>query len=104
MEAYLPLIIQLVAGLIGGNAAGAAMKDKSLGPLGNSIAGLVGGGVLGQIIMAFLGGGGDVTAGAAPDMAQAAGGLDMGAIIGSLVGGGGGGAALTAIIGALLKR
>ena len=38
------LIIQLVAGAIGGNAAGKAMPNASLGGLGNTIAGLVGGG------------------------------------------------------------
>ena len=39
------LIIQAVSGAVGGNVAGAAMKDKSLGPVGNSLAGLVGGGI-----------------------------------------------------------
>ena len=37
------LIIQLVAGAIGGNVAAKAMPDKSLGNLGNTIAGVVGG-------------------------------------------------------------
>jgi uncharacterized membrane protein YeaQ/YmgE (transglycosylase-associated protein family) len=37
------LIIQLVAGAIGGNAAGNALKDYDLGMLGNSISGAVGG-------------------------------------------------------------
>ena len=32
------LIIQLVAGIIGGNAAGASLKDYNLGTLGNTIA------------------------------------------------------------------
>ena len=50
------LIIQLVAGAIGGNAAGAAMKDKSLGTLGNSIAGVVGGIGAGQILDRLLAG------------------------------------------------
>jgi hypothetical protein len=36
------LIIQLISGALGGNAAGAASKDLSLGPLGNSIAGALG--------------------------------------------------------------
>jgi uncharacterized membrane protein YeaQ/YmgE (transglycosylase-associated protein family) len=36
------LIIQLIAGAVGGNAAGAATKDVSLGTLGNTIAGAVG--------------------------------------------------------------
>ena len=39
------LIIQLVAGALGGNAAGNVSKELSLGPLGNSVAGAVGGGV-----------------------------------------------------------
>lgn len=39
----LNLIISLVSGLVGGNVAGAAVKEKSLGTVGNSIAGLIGG-------------------------------------------------------------
>ena len=54
MEQYLPLIIQLIAGAVGGNAAGAAAKNMSLGPLGNTIAGAVGGGVLGQLLQIAL--------------------------------------------------
>ena len=48
------LIIQIVAGALGGNAAGAASKDMSLGTAGNTIAGAIGGGVGGQILTAFL--------------------------------------------------
>ena len=33
------LLISLVSGAIGGNVAGAAMKEKSLGVVGNSIGG-----------------------------------------------------------------
>lgn len=36
------LLISLVSGAGGGNIAGAAMSDKNLGPLGNSIAGILG--------------------------------------------------------------
>ncbi len=39
------LIIQLIAGAIGGNAAGAALKNLSLGTAGNSIVGILGGGL-----------------------------------------------------------
>jgi hypothetical protein len=99
MESWLPLIIQLIAGLIGGNAVGAAMKDKSLGGVGNSIAGLVGGGVLGQIIQSLMAGGA-----ATVDPATTAAGMDMGSIIASIVGGGAGGAILTAIIGMIKSR
>ena len=42
------LIIQIIAGVVGGNAAGAASKDVSLGGVGNTIAGAIGGGVGGQ--------------------------------------------------------
>jgi hypothetical protein len=37
------LIIQIIAGAIGGNAVGAGMKDASLGSAGNTIAGARGG-------------------------------------------------------------
>lgn len=39
------LLISLISGAVGGNVAGAAMQDKSLGVVGNSIAGIVGGGL-----------------------------------------------------------
>jgi uncharacterized membrane protein YeaQ/YmgE (transglycosylase-associated protein family) len=39
------LIVEAVSGAVGGNVAGAVMKDKSLGAIGNSIAGIVGGGI-----------------------------------------------------------
>ncbi len=39
------LLIEAVSGAVGGNVAGAAMKENSLGAVGNSIAGIVGGGL-----------------------------------------------------------
>src|SRR6266581_3332338 len=39
------LRIEAVSGAIGGNVAGAAMKENSLGTVGNSIAGILGGGL-----------------------------------------------------------
>ena len=39
------LLTTVVAGALGGNAAGAALKEKSLGTVQNSIAGIVGGGI-----------------------------------------------------------
>ena len=83
------IIIQLIAGALGGNAAGATMKNLSLGTRGNSIAGIVGGGSGGQILAAVAGGG--------------AGGLDLGSIVQSVAGGGVGGAVLLAIVGAVKK-
>jgi uncharacterized membrane protein YeaQ/YmgE (transglycosylase-associated protein family) len=86
-EAIVNLIIQLIAGVIGGNGAGAALKDYDLGKLGNTIAGAVGGVGGGQILQALI-----------PALAGA-GGLDIGSIVGQLVGGGASGAILTIIVG-----
>ena len=89
MEMIINLIIQLVAGVVGGNAAGAALKDYNLGGIGNTIAGVLGGVGGGQLLQAAI-----------PAIAAAAGGnLDVGAILGQIVGGGAGGAILTVIVG-----
>jgi hypothetical protein len=50
----LNLIISLVSGAAGGNIAGAAVQDKSLGTAGNTIVGLLGGGA-GDFILKALG-------------------------------------------------
>ena len=91
------LIIQLIAGAVGGNAAGAALKGKSLGSTGNSIAGAIGGLVLGQIISR-------VTGGAVPADAVATTGLSLGDIITNLIASGAGGAILTAIVGMIKNK
>jgi uncharacterized membrane protein YeaQ/YmgE (transglycosylase-associated protein family) len=90
------LLISLVSGVVGGNIAGAAMKDKSLGGLGNSIAGLVGGGIGGWVLtaMGVLGKAAPAVAGAA-----AAGGMDIGSLIGNIAGSGVGGAIVMLIVG-----
>src|SRR3990167_1519170 len=94
MDMIVNLIIQLVAGAIGGNAAGSAMKNVDLGKLGNTIAGAIGGLGGGQILEMLV-----------PAMSAAAegGGFDIGSIVGQLIGGGAGGAILTVIAG-LLKN
>lgn len=89
------LLISLVSGAVGGNVAGAAMKDKSLGTAGNSAAGILGGGI-GGLILKMLGiGGGAAAAGSS--------GLDLGAVISDIAGGGVGGAVLLAIV-AMIKN
>jgi hypothetical protein len=82
------LIISLLSGAAGGNIVGKVLKNLDLGPIGNSIAGILGGG-LGSQILASLG---------SAD-AAAAGGMDMGSIISSIASGGVGGGVLMAIIG-----
>ena len=54
MEMIINLIIQLVAGVVGGNAAGAALKDYNLGGIGNTIAGALGGVGGGQLLQAAI--------------------------------------------------
>ena len=49
------LIIEAVSGAVGGNVAGAALKEKSLGLIGNSLAGVVGGGLGGTILQTVMG-------------------------------------------------
>ena len=49
------LLLQLIAGALGGYAAGNASKEMNLGTIGNSVAGALGGGVGGQILFAILG-------------------------------------------------
>ena len=44
------IIIQLIAGIIGGNAAGSGIKNISLGTAGNTIAGALGGLGGGQLL------------------------------------------------------
>jgi hypothetical protein len=93
------LIIQLIAGAVGGNVAGKANAKFDMGGAGNSITGAIGGVILGQIIER-------VTGGAVPADAAAAAtqGLDIAGIISSLIGGGAGGAVLSAIVGMLKNR
>lgn len=83
------LIISLLSGAAGGNIAGRLLKNLDLGPLGNSIAGIIGGG-LGQQILASLG---------SADAAAA--GLDFGSIIQSVAGGGVGGGIVMVIVGVI---
>ncbi len=68
------LLLQLVAGAVGGNAGGAIAKNSSLGTVGNTIAGAVGGLGGGQLLGPLLG------------MAST-GGFDIGSIATSGIGG-----------------
>jgi hypothetical protein len=81
------LIIEAISGAIGGNVAGAAMKEKSLGTVGNSIAGILGGGLGGMILQSIMG------------SAATGGSLDLTTILSNVAGGGVGGAILMAVVG-----
>ncbi len=89
MESLLPLIINLVSGAVGGNAAGKIFKNLNLGTLWNSVAGIVGGGIGGQVMgMLGMGGGGS---------------MDLMGIIQTVASGGVGGGVLMAIVGFIKK-
>ena len=86
------LIMNLLGGAIGGNLAGAAMKNLSLGTLWNSVVGILGGGLGGQLLGMlglFTGDGGSA--------------MDIGNIIGNVASSGVGGGVLLAIVG-LIKN
>ncbi len=81
------LLIQLASGAIGGNGAGKVLPKFSLGTLGNSLVGILGGGLGGQILQ-LLG----IDAGPQGE-------LDLMAILGSIASGGVGGGVLMIIVG-----
>ena len=86
----LALIVQLVSGAVGGNLAGRLLKQYDLGTLGNSVAGILGGGVGGQLLSILV---------PALGAAAAGGGLNLSAILGQVVGGGIGGSVLLVVVG-----
>ena len=89
------ILINLVAGALGGVATGKSSPVLDLGMVGNIISGLVGGGLLGQIVPLLM-----------PSVMAAAqaGNLSVGGVVTQVVAGGAGGAILTAIIGAIKNK
>jgi hypothetical protein len=83
------LILQVVAGAVGGNAVGGLLKNIDLGPLAKTISGAIGGGVGGSILQSLIPAlGGTATSG----------GFDIGAALGNLAGGGVTGAIVTVLV------
>jgi hypothetical protein len=82
-----------IAGAVGGNAAGAASKDISLGTLGNTIADTVGGVGDGQLLSALI-----------PMMAGAGNNVDIGALASQAVGGGVAGAIVAGDVGLIENK
>jgi hypothetical protein len=89
------IIINLIAGALGGAGVGKASPQFDLGTIGNIVSGIVGGGVLGQIVTLVL-----------PSLVAAAqaGNLSVGGVVSQAIAGGAGGAILTAIIGAIKNK
>lgn len=101
MEAIVSILVQLVGGGIGGNGIAAVLKQVNLGPVGNTIAGAIGGWGGTWLAGMIPGLSGLVTA-VAP-AAGATAGLDIGVLAGQGVTGLVGGGILTAIAG-LIKN
>ena len=85
------LIVQLLSGAAGGNIAGSLLKNMSLGTLGNSLSGIVGGLLGGNILNSALG----------ISKVAASSGLDIGTIISQIAGSGVGGGVLMVLVGLL---
>lgn len=97
------LLISLISGAVGGNVAGTAMPQKNLGPLVNTVIGLLGGGV-GDFILKALGVLASTGAATVANGGPAATGseFDLATILANIGVSGVSGGALTAIV-ALLK-
>ncbi len=87
MEALMPIVIQVITGIIGGQAIGTVLKNIPMSQVIKIISGAVGGVGGGAILGSLVGD--PATAGA------------LGGVLGDAVGGVGGGAVLTAIVGAI---
>lgn len=87
------LLISLLGGAVGGNVAGGLMKNSSLGTLWNSVVGILGGGLGGQLLsmLGVLGG------------ADSAAGMDLAGIAANIASSGVGGGVLLAIVGMVKK-
>jgi hypothetical protein len=89
------LLIQLLSGAAGGNLAGKMLSQLSLGGLGNSLAGVIGGGLGSQVLNSMLGAGATAAASAAsPD-------IDLSGLLTQVIGGGAGGGIMMMLVGVL---
>ena len=71
------LLVHVIGGAIGGNVEGAAMKNTSLGTIWNSIAGILGSGIDGQLLSSL---GADVTT-SGTDLSSLAGNAGIGGAV-----------------------
>jgi uncharacterized membrane protein YeaQ/YmgE (transglycosylase-associated protein family) len=85
------LLISLVSGAVGGNVAGGLLKNYNLGTIWNSVVGILGGGLGGQILSVLNLGG------------QAAPTLDLSNILSNVGSAGVGGAVLMIVVGLIKK-
>ena|SRR5215471_16317606 len=89
------LVLQLIAGAVGGSAIGAALKQYDLGTVGNLLVGMIGGGAGAQVIGALFAGGEGIIVGSA--------GFDLETLVAQFASGAFGGSVLAVITG-LIKE
>ena len=99
METLLPIIVQVITGIIGGQAVGAAVKQAAMGQLPKILSGAIGG-VGGAAILGSLLGGGGIDPAAASAAVE---GVGSALNLNNIIGGAGGGAILTGIVGAVMN-
>lgn len=87
------VLVSLASGIAGGNATGPALGDKNLGPIANTITGLLGGG-LGSYALQAL----DLFAKSGALEALGNSGFDVGHFVANVASSGIGGAVLTAVV------
>jgi len=90
------LVLQLIAGAVGGSVIGTALKRYDLGMIGNLLVGIIGGGFGAQIIGALIGGEANAIVG--PD------GFDLGMLVAQFAAGAFGGSALVAATGLIRQN
>lgn len=93
MEQLLPLLIQVLGGAGGGNLVKTVLKNVDISRVIATIAGIIGGVGGGQLagLMGIF------------EKAAAAGGFDLGGLLGNVASSGIGGGVLTAIVGLIMK-
>ncbi len=89
MDTWLSIVIQLVAGALGGNLAGRRGEGSGMGATVNTVSGAIGGLGLAQLLQ-LLG------------LGATGGALELAPLLTAVVGGGVGGAVLSAIAGAVM--
>ncbi|KAB2848113.1 MAG: hypothetical protein F9K44_11730 [Hyphomicrobiaceae bacterium] len=95
MSPIVEIILQLLGGAVGGNVVGGLLKKLSLGPIGNSIVGMIGGFVANWLAARYLG----ALPTSTPPPAAVPGGFQD--VLSNLLIGLGGGGVLTGVLGAV---
>jgi uncharacterized membrane protein YeaQ/YmgE (transglycosylase-associated protein family) len=97
MSPIVEIILQLLGGAAGGNVVGGVLKKLSLGPIGNSVVGMIGGYVANWLAARYLGT--SLPTSPATSPAAVPGGFQD--VLSNVLVGLGGGGVMTGVIGAL---